>query len=170
MFWNVQVKESKKTCKALLKKFLKCTLDLINRCLQNLKCSLFMLQDWCWNRWGNLINAYFFFYTVWQCIYLFSVVIDFLLDWKKLIFYWWFVVLYCYLPKNVLEHPTFIWGTVIYLWLMYGTCVDTVHQSKITTTSFCQEEFIFDLWLLSIWEMCDLMIPWEKLIQCSSPK
>lgn len=75
--------------------------------------------------------------------------------------------------KTILEHPTFIWGTVI---VLYGTCVDTVHPSKITTTSFCQEEFIFDLWLLSIWEMCMLwwcLIWWfheKKLIQCSSPK
>lgn len=176
MFWNVQVKESKKTCKALLKKFLKCTLDLINRCLQNLKCSLFMLQDSDVELDGEFNKCVFFFlHSMTMHLFIFCCNwFSFGLETTDFLLVVCCTLLLC--SKTILEHPTFIWGTVIVLWLMYGTCVDTVHPSKITTTSFCQEEFIFDLWLLSIWEMCMLwwcLIWWfheKKLIQCSSPK
>lgn len=48
----------------IIKEIFEVQLDLINRCLQNLKCSLFMLQDSDVELDGEFNKCVFFFYTV----------------------------------------------------------------------------------------------------------
>lgn len=112
------------------------------------------------NKW-----VFFLFYTVWQCIYLFSVVIDFLLDWKQ----WFFIgglLYFIVMFQNHFRAPHFYLrhcDSFVRYMCRYCPPIKNNHNIILSRGIYIWFMIVVNLRNVYAVVMSDLMIPWEKV-------